>query len=348
MSAHRHLEEADLLRLALEGRAASRSELAACPTCAARLGELDRLLETCRAAARERDAQPARARHLAERVLAATTRADPTWRGDVRLLGGFLGGRLRSSRVLRFAAASLVAHLVALPVFAWLAFREPPPERHFQTGIEHREPRLPDGPMEPERTPRFVDPEPDPRLIEADLRTDAERRSDAAVVRRAQRTWLRASPPPPGGPEAPADPLARLLWARARILRGQSPPPAETTPGRGAGALELSIAAEALLDHRVLSGERTAELDVVLARLAHADSAADRPERVLRALALARASSAGVLRAPDERAVQSLLASLDLPTHPAPEAWARELQEAVRGRGRASEAAGAAWSGWGR
>ena len=44
------------------------------------------------------------------------------WRGDWRLIRGFLGSRLQSSWVMRVAAASLLAHLVALPAVAAYVF----------------------------------------------------------------------------------------------------------------------------------------------------------------------------------------------------------------------------------
>jgi len=58
------------------------------------------------------------AQRVAESVLSQTVREDLGWRGDLRLVRGFMAKRMRSSLVLRFAAASLLVHLVALPVIA--------------------------------------------------------------------------------------------------------------------------------------------------------------------------------------------------------------------------------------
>ena len=66
---------------------------------------------------------------LEERVLAVTTREDLGWRGDLRLVGGFLRERLSQSSLLRLAAASLLVHLIAVPaVLAYVLLRQEPPE----------------------------------------------------------------------------------------------------------------------------------------------------------------------------------------------------------------------------
>ena len=120
-----------MLDLLLEGRGPRPAELLACPRCVASLAELELFLGHCRSAAESVDAAPdssGSSGRLAERILARTTREDLGWRGDWRLLRGFVGQRLRSSGVLRFAAASLLVHLLALPVLAWLAFRDAPRE----------------------------------------------------------------------------------------------------------------------------------------------------------------------------------------------------------------------------
>lgn len=58
---------------------------------------------------------------LVERVLAETSREDLGRRADLRLVGNYLRERLAQSALLRFAAASLVVHLFAVPVvLAWV------------------------------------------------------------------------------------------------------------------------------------------------------------------------------------------------------------------------------------
>lgn len=62
---------------------------------------------------------------LADRVLAATTREDLSWRGDLRLVGGFVVAHLRSSRMLRIAALVLAMHFVGLSVLAYHVLSRP-------------------------------------------------------------------------------------------------------------------------------------------------------------------------------------------------------------------------------
>ena len=69
---------------------------------------------------------------LVERSLAASTREDLSWRGDMRDTARFLRDRLRSSAALRLAAASLLLHLAALPVVAlYVLTEESEPPRFF-------------------------------------------------------------------------------------------------------------------------------------------------------------------------------------------------------------------------
>ena len=55
---------------------------------------------------------------LADRALAASTREDLSWHGDMRVVGRYVRDGLRSSALLRLAAASLLLHLAAIPVVA--------------------------------------------------------------------------------------------------------------------------------------------------------------------------------------------------------------------------------------
>lgn len=83
--------------------------------------ETEQILVRTRRLRAEVDAEnalaPVRERRLVERILAATTREDLTWRGELRLVRRFLGDRFAHSTALRWVAASLVAHLLALPFF---------------------------------------------------------------------------------------------------------------------------------------------------------------------------------------------------------------------------------------
>lgn len=105
----------------------SRSELET--SHAAELADLEGFLAECRAELREADAAlESDARRLADAVLARTVREDLGWRGDLRLVRNFVSNRMRSSLILRFAAASLLVHLIALPVIA--AYRAWQADKH--------------------------------------------------------------------------------------------------------------------------------------------------------------------------------------------------------------------------
>lgn len=76
----------------------------------------ERIGARLRAEDRSRELSP-----LVERVLAETSREDLGRRADLRLVGSYLRERLAQSALLRFAAASLVVHLFAVPVvLAWV------------------------------------------------------------------------------------------------------------------------------------------------------------------------------------------------------------------------------------
>lgn len=105
-----------------------RSELEA--SHAAELAELESFVAECRHELRSEERELARAANrLADSVLSNTVREDLGWRGDLLLVRGFMASRLRSSLVLRVAAASLLIHLIALPVIAaytvWKIDRSP-------------------------------------------------------------------------------------------------------------------------------------------------------------------------------------------------------------------------------
>ena len=145
-SAHRHREGEDLLDLLLAGRRPrgrggddrrALEAARACPVCAEELASLEALLEDVGRLVAEDAARDAeRDARLAQTVLATTTREDLGWRGDWRLIGDFLRTRLAESRVLRVAAASFLAHLVALPVLAYVVLSGAPARAPINLGIE--------------------------------------------------------------------------------------------------------------------------------------------------------------------------------------------------------------------
>ena len=86
----------------------------------AELQELEAVLAQARVEARAApDWSPIREGALVGRVLSQTTREDLSWRGDLRLVAGFIRERLAASPILKVVAASLLVHLIALPVVGW-------------------------------------------------------------------------------------------------------------------------------------------------------------------------------------------------------------------------------------
>jgi hypothetical protein len=86
----------------------------------AQADQLNQDVQRMRSALRGVDGeQLARASDLSQRILSQTTGEDLSWRGDLRLVGRYLGTGLGASPILRVAAASLLFHLVALPVLAY-------------------------------------------------------------------------------------------------------------------------------------------------------------------------------------------------------------------------------------
>ena len=98
------------------------ARLAADPDALRRHDELTGFLATCRSSL---DTSPLTSPDLVPEVLARTTREDLSWRGDLRLLGGYLRERLSASHALRVAAASLLVHLAVLPVLAYFVLFVP-------------------------------------------------------------------------------------------------------------------------------------------------------------------------------------------------------------------------------
>jgi len=133
-----------------------REELEADPQVRSRLEGLEGFLEDCRAELRAEEAAPVeRMARLEREVLARTTREDVSWRGDLRLMGGFLRQRLSTSVVLRVVAASLLVHIAALPVLAYYTWVAPAPERRLVFDVREFPSELPyrESEQEPEPVP---------------------------------------------------------------------------------------------------------------------------------------------------------------------------------------------------
>lgn len=118
----------------------------------AEASELNLDVQRMRSALREIDrGQARRASVLSQRILSQTTGEDLSWRGDFRLVGRYMRTGLSASPVLRVAAASLLFHLVALPVLAFWVWggQADPLELGFETYERaHPSPPFPDQPRD--------------------------------------------------------------------------------------------------------------------------------------------------------------------------------------------------------
>jgi len=198
----------------------------------------------------------ARERRLARTILLRTTREEPGLVGDLRLIGGFVRARLERSRALRVVAASLLAHLLALPALAWLAGREPAEPRGFRTAIETAPP-LPFAPEEEPAWELVAEPE---SSLDADGGPPGLSPARIEDALRRHRFDLQHGALPEATEVAPGGdgPTRRLLqrvgsvgaarWERTLLDEGL---------WLQAGSLERLLWLESLLDRFVLEGERT-------------------------------------------------------------------------------------------
>ena len=114
---------------------------------------------------------------LTERALSMTTHEDLSWRGDLRVLKGFVRDGIRSSFMLRLAAASLLVHLAALPVVALFMLSENPVVPEFR--VEHGRQASP-----------FVDPEEVELEADHGLEIDPSQGIDTLLIENTLR-WSR-------------------------------------------------------------------------------------------------------------------------------------------------------------
>jgi len=364
----RHPLEEELLELLLDADPAREERLEALrrdPRTAESAAELEGFLGRCReiCAADERRYPPARARALAQGVIDRTTREDLGWRGDLRLLRGFLAERLRSSMVVRVAAASLLVHVVAVPVIAWMALL---PDEEPQPGLDRVsiEKPLPDWPEAPEE-PRIETVELPPEDFEEDLL--AERWEIANALRRGRYVLTHGGIPPLAqGAEPHADDpwAARLLHLRSRT---ESPLPAPEEvpavarlaaleegdapePGLSDGELlEALLWLELALDRAALGRSPGAELGAIARALCRAEvlgAVSERGEalRLLLRLGLERARQYGALgrECPGFEA----LPAIDRSARPVDEAWQAALGAALNDLGLAGYPACRGWLDW--
>ena len=365
---HEHLSAEQLAEALLEGGVAAerlREEARGCELCARSLGDLEAFVVRCRTAlggarawahaahaahaAGAGEPDPAREAHerLVRRVLARTTREDLSWRGDLCVYGDWIARALRSSLVLRVAAASLLLHLAALPVLAWLALHAERVDPHFNTAIEPIAEPTPPRTREPDRQPRLEDPEPVAGLVEEPSAPEraAPRASDALRALRRDREALRSARLPAPGARAPEDSLERILWARSVLWIEEDARGAALAAGEASGddGLEQALRAELLLDLFALEGtladELRPELNGVLRSLAR-EAGLPAPVRELQELALERARRYGLAAAGRSSARFGRLergAALD-------ERWLAAFRRALETRGAEPGGMAAAWA----
>lgn len=294
MSSHQHFDEETLLEAALDPSAtALRVEIERCAECAAALHKLGGFASELRTLLLEAPAAESKAaRRVGESVLARTTREDLGRGGDLRLVLRFAAERVRSSRALRFAAALLVAHLLALPVLAWIVLRAPRRTGEFQTRIEAPVAPFFEGERErePEREPSAALPEGEPRALEVGPGSDGA--DWLAGARRSELGALAATAPTPWSESLPQEPLAQLLWLRASALHGRELPEWVLARSPDGAPSRMAVWTEVLLDQWARSGVRPSQLDAALERLA---ALPDFQRSRLVTCVLERATAAGAL-----------------------------------------------------
>ena len=128
------LDPESLTELALHDDAGSLRDVCA-ESDLSELAELKAFVSACREAAAAGTADST----LADQMLSVAQSEDLSWRGDLRLLGGFVRDGLRSSALLRLAAASLLLHIAAVPVLAFFVFTGEPALPEFRVELGDRE-----------------------------------------------------------------------------------------------------------------------------------------------------------------------------------------------------------------
>lgn len=273
-------------------REPSRSTLVADSEVGARLVALEDWLGRCRGALVPAvDAgQPRRTRLLTRRILSDTTREDLSWRGDLRLVAGYVGARLRASAALRVIAASLVLHLLGLPLLAWVGWLRPEPtsSRILVEAPRHDPFSTYDEP------PRVVTSPAEEHIADSEREALRARRYVQNTLR--WNRWFLARSLPSVPAQAPDEARAdAILRARLRVLAGTAPtaPLASLQPAPDAGSLQKTLWCELLLDRFLVSGSGSGMLDIALTSLCADESVGER----LRVSALSRADAYGQLTA---------------------------------------------------
>lgn len=211
----------DLLEWLLDEEARTgveRQSLESRPEVGERLRDLEAFLGDCR---RSLDAEEQTSETtetvLVDRILLSTTREDLSWRGDLRLVGGFLRQRLRASLLLRVVAASLLLHVVALPVLAYYTLVVIP-ERQLTVDVQSGRPELPYEEHEPE--PEREVSEPETNALEGHSLAEQLRRARLARTGRVDLDGWSAAPI---DADVWFDSLGLVLWCEQLMDELESP-----------------------------------------------------------------------------------------------------------------------------
>jgi hypothetical protein len=253
MSDHVHIEGEELLQILLEPASTRRAEIDACASCSQSARELGSAVERLRGLLEDGAARSDGASaHLAELVLARTTRNDPSWRGGLRRAASSARERWRASAAFRTAAACLLITFAAVPVVAWFAFDSGPGPREADT--DRGAPR-PAGEL---GKPQVVDTARTDAELAAHAAAEQARELEARNLRAAKVPLASALAQPAGGP-------ALLLWARSKQIESGSLDGIVITVADSFEPLQVALSIEVLLDSWALTGRRPAALGEALA-----------------------------------------------------------------------------------
>ncbi len=354
---HGHLSSEDLVEFALElsaGRMASDStavqEVRACSLCNPELERTLADLQRVRGALLSISASDhGAAARIANATLGLTTREDLSWRGDWRVVGRFLQQRWGASVAVRLLAASLLLHLLALPVLAIVLVVKVREARPMWITVERPLDDLPvsAAPVEPRRE-LVREPEP---ATPGPMGTAPDAPERSTRLTRARRQLLDCGAPAladRGEHELRGSRLqiqvARLLLARSQRLGLGAFDASRCEPRPQASTLERALWAELLLDDWALSGRPDPRLADTLGTL-ESNIADQNADTELARHALLRAASYGL---PGTANIAEPRPALDRP-------WFEALERALAFRGQ-GEAGGAddpegpiaRWLAWGR
>jgi hypothetical protein len=340
MTAHEHWNEEELIERLMNGSDADATELAACAECSAAARELEDFLGLCRDSL-EVHVDPARVEALTDEVLALTTREDLGWRGDMRLVGGFVHSRMRASFFLRVAAASLVVHVTGVPLLAYLGFFNPPDNSFFIHTEQAAQPPFVDAPEE-------IDGELVPQEVYEAIEL-IENLGIEDVVGYARHNLQLGAPITDGNSEHR---VGVILAARSALIMGDTV--VTDAPASDASTVELALWCELQLDRYVLEGEKPA-LHTALAAIENSGAAdrfetASSEERGLIFAARSRAHHYGLAPRPADPAEFSALMRPLRPGIPLDRLWIETLGRALDAAfpaGLRDDPVVSAWLRWG-